>query len=70
MLTLWACVRKLERTLYAIDETNLPDNYDFDIGYYSSKDDLFRQLREWLGLLVTPSQRKVTVLAVRAAGSL
>ena len=53
-----------------IDETNLQHSYDFKIGYYSSKDDLFRLMHERLGLLVTPSQRKVTVLAVRVAGNL
>jgi len=58
----------LDRML--LDETNLPDNYDFVIGSYANKDELFKLLREHLGIVVTPAQRKVTVLAVRPAGEM
>jgi len=58
----------LDRML--IDETNLQDSYDFQIGSYASKDELFKLLRDLLGIVVTPAQRKVTVLAVRPAGEM
>jgi uncharacterized protein (TIGR03435 family) len=56
----------LDRLL--IDETKLPGTYDFEIGKYTGQDDLFRLLREQLGLVVKPVERKVTVLRVRPHG--
>ena len=56
----------LDRVL--LDETNLAGSYDFKIGTYKNKDELFRQMHDELGLVVTPAQRKVTVLTVRPAG--
>jgi hypothetical protein len=53
-----------------IDETKLQDSYDFEIGAYANKDELFKLLRDQLGIVVTPAQRKVTVLAVRPAGEM
>ena len=58
----------LDRML--IDETNLTDSFDFEIGGYNNKDELFKLLRDQLGILMTPAQRKVTVLAVRPAGEM
>jgi uncharacterized protein (TIGR03435 family) len=57
----------LDRLL--IDETHLGGSYDFKIGNYASKDELFKLMREQLGLVVTPAQRRVTVLTVRAAAA-
>lgn len=51
-----------------IDETNLPGTYDFEIGKYTGQDELFRLLRDQLGLVVKPVERKVTVLRVRPHG--
>jgi uncharacterized protein (TIGR03435 family) len=58
----------LDRVL--IDETKLSGAYDFQIGNYSNEQELFKLLHDQLGLVVTPSQRKVTVLTVRPADSL
>ena len=56
----------LDRVL--LDETNLAGSYDFKIGTYANKDELFKRMHDELGLVVTPAQRKVTVLTVRPAG--
>jgi uncharacterized protein (TIGR03435 family) len=55
----------LDRLL--IDETGLTGSYDFQIGNYGNKQELFRLLRDELGIVVTPQQRNVTVLTVRPA---
>jgi len=57
---------ELDRLL--IDETKLTGTYNFQIGKYASEDELFRALRDQLGLLVRPVERKVTVLRVRPHG--
>ena len=54
----------LDRLL--IDETNLRGSYDFKIGSYANQQELFNLLREQLGIVVTPAQRKVTIVTVRA----
>jgi uncharacterized protein (TIGR03435 family) len=51
-----------------IDETKLSATYDFKIGKYSGQDELFRLLREQLGLVVKPVERKITVVRVRPHG--
>ena len=51
-----------------LDETNLSGSYDFKIGTYVNQSQLFQLLHEQLGLVVTPAQRKVTVVAVRSVG--
>lgn len=56
----------LDRVL--VDETKLSGSYDFKIGNYSNTDDLFKALRDQLGLVVVPLERKVTVLKVRPQG--
>lgn len=53
-----------------LDETNLKGSYDFKIGNYANQDDLFKQMHDQLGLVVTPSHRDVTVLTVRPAQEL
>ena len=58
----------LDRVL--VDETRLAGSYDFQIGNYANEQELFKLLHDQLGLVVTPAQRKVTVLAVRPAQSL
>lgn len=57
---------ELDRLL--IDETKLGGAYDFEIGKYTSEDELFRALKDQLGLVVKPVERKVTVLRVRPHG--
>jgi len=57
----------LDRLL--VDETNLAGSYDFKIGSYANDLELFKLMHEELGILVTPTQRKVTVLTVRPAGA-
>jgi uncharacterized protein (TIGR03435 family) len=57
---------ELDRLL--IDETKLTGAYDFQIGKYTSEDELFRALKDQLGLVVKPVERKVTVLRVRPHG--
>jgi uncharacterized protein (TIGR03435 family) len=57
----------LDRPL--VDETHLTGSYDFKVGGYDNKVSLFKLLREQLGLVVTPAQRSVTVLAVRPVGA-
>ena len=57
----------LDRVL--VDETRLSGSYDFKIGMYVNQDQLFQLLQAQLGLVVTPEQRKITVLTVRPAGS-
>ena len=56
----------LDRVL--LDETNLTGTYDFRVGGYASKDDLFQLLHDQLGLVVRPAERKVTILRVRPHG--
>ena len=51
-----------------IDETKLSGAYDFELGRYAGQDELFRLLRDQLGLVVKPVERKVTVLRVRPHG--
>jgi len=58
----------LDRVL--VDETKLAGSYDFKIGNYSNTDELFKLLHDELGLVVTPTQRTVTVLTVRPAEAL
>ena len=55
----------LDRLL--VDETGLKGSYDFKIGTYASEDELFKLMRDELGIVVTPAQRSVTVLSVRPA---
>jgi uncharacterized protein (TIGR03435 family) len=56
----------LDRAL--VDETRLTGSYDFQIGNFSSTDELFKALHDQLGLVVLPLERKVTVLKVRPQG--
>ncbi len=56
----------LDRVL--MDETHLTGSFDFKVSSYANQQQLFQRLRDELGLVVTPAERKVTVLAVRAAG--
>lgn len=56
----------LDRVL--LDETHLAGSFDFTVGNYTSQQQLFQLLHDQLGLVVTPAERNVTVLAVRAAG--
>ncbi len=51
-----------------VDETKLPGSYDFKIGNYSNKDELLKLLHDELGLVIKPSERKLTVLKVRPQG--
>jgi uncharacterized protein (TIGR03435 family) len=55
----------LDRVL--VDETKLRGSYDFKIGLYANQTQLFELMRAGLGLVVTPEQRNVMVLAVRPA---
>ena len=49
-----------------IDETNLTGRYDFQVARAdSTREQFFQQLHDQLGLIITPSQRNVTLLAVR-----
>jgi uncharacterized protein (TIGR03435 family) len=57
----------LDRVL--LDETHLAGSYDFTVSNYSSQQQLFQLLHDQLGLVVTPAQRNVTVLAVRHAAA-
>jgi len=52
----------LDRLL--VNETNLPGAYDFKIGEYRSREELFQLLRDQLGLVVTPTRRSVEILSV------
>ena len=56
----------LDRPL--VDETHLTGSYDFKVGSYDNKESLFKLLREQLGLVVTPAERSLKVLAVRRTG--
>jgi uncharacterized protein (TIGR03435 family) len=47
-----------------VNETNLSGAYDFQIGQYRSREELFQLLRDQLGLVVIPSQRTLQILAV------
>jgi uncharacterized protein (TIGR03435 family) len=58
----------LDRLL--IDETGLQGSYDFQIGTYGNEQELFQLLHDQLGIVVTPTQRDVTVLTVRPAQEL
>jgi uncharacterized protein (TIGR03435 family) len=53
----------LDRPL--VDETGLKGSYDFQIGDYSNQSGLFQLLHDQLGIVVTPTQRSLTVLTVR-----
>jgi len=57
----------LDRVL--VDETHLTGSFDFSVSQYASQQELFARLHDQLGLVVTPEQRKVTVLAVRPASN-
>ena len=50
-----------------VDETGLHGSYDFAVGSYRNQEELFKQMHEQLGLVVTPAQRQVAVLKVRPA---
>jgi uncharacterized protein (TIGR03435 family) len=50
-----------------VDETKLGGSYDFKIGTYANQTQLFELMRVHLGLVVSPEQRRVTVLAVSPA---
>jgi uncharacterized protein (TIGR03435 family) len=52
-----------------LDETHLAGSFDFTVGNYTSQQQLFQLLHDQLGLVVTPMERNVTVLAVRPAGA-
>jgi uncharacterized protein (TIGR03435 family) len=56
----------LDRLL--VDETHLTGSYDFKIGNYANQAELFRLMHDQLGISVTATQRKVTVLTVEPAG--
>jgi uncharacterized protein (TIGR03435 family) len=56
----------LDRVL--VDETNLNGTYDFQIGRYANKDELFKLMQDQLGLVIKPLERKVSVLKVRTHG--
>ncbi|HWG16504.1 MAG TPA: TIGR03435 family protein [Acidobacteriaceae bacterium] len=55
----------LDRVL--LDETHLAGSFDFTVGNYTSQQQLFQVLHDQLGLVITPAERNVTVLAVRPA---
>jgi uncharacterized protein (TIGR03435 family) len=55
----------LDRLL--VDETHLTGSYDFKIGSYANKDELFKLMHDQLGLVVTPTQRNMAILTVRPA---
>jgi len=55
----------LDRVL--LDETHLSGSFDFAVSKYESQQQLFQLLQDQLGLVVTPAERTVTVLAVRPA---
>jgi uncharacterized protein (TIGR03435 family) len=55
----------LDRLL--IDESNLPGAYDFKIGEYQGKDELFQRLHDELGLVIIAAHRNITVFAARPA---
>jgi uncharacterized protein (TIGR03435 family) len=55
----------LDRLL--VDETHLAGSYDFKIGTYANADELFKLMQQQLGIVVTPGQRQIEVLAVRPA---
>lgn len=55
----------LDRVL--VDETHLTGSFDFKVGNYTSQQQLFQLLHDQLGLVVTPAERSITVLAVRPA---
>jgi len=55
----------LDRVL--LDETHLSGSFDFTVSKYESQQQLFELLQAQLGLVVTPAERTVTVLAVRPA---
>ena len=57
----------LDRPL--VDETHLTGSYDFQVGSYDNKESLFKLMREQLGIVVTPGQRRVTVLTVRSGAA-
>lgn len=56
----------LDRVL--LDETHLSGSFDFTVSKYTSQQELFARLHDELGLVVTPAERSVTVLAVRPTG--
>jgi uncharacterized protein (TIGR03435 family) len=62
--------RALENDLdgVLVDETKLAGSYDFKLGTYSNTNELLAMLRDQLGLVVRPLERKVTVLKVRPQG--
>jgi uncharacterized protein (TIGR03435 family) len=54
----------LDRLL--VDETGLKGSYDFKIGNYANENELFKLMRDELGIAVSPAQRNVTILTVRS----
>jgi uncharacterized protein (TIGR03435 family) len=57
----------LDRVL--VDETHLTGTFDFAVNKYANQQELFQLLHDQLGLVVTPAERNVTVLAVRPASA-
>lgn len=55
---------ELDRLL--VDDTHFTGSFDFQIGTYSTQQELFDLLRTQLGIVAIPAQRSVTVLEVRA----
>jgi uncharacterized protein (TIGR03435 family) len=53
----------LDRLL--VDDTRMTGSFDFRVGTYRNQEELFQRLRDELGLVVIPTQRKVLVLTVR-----
>ena len=48
-----------------VDETNLTGHYDYQVGKFRNREELFELLRDRLGLAMTPSTRNVKMLVVR-----
>jgi uncharacterized protein (TIGR03435 family) len=60
----WDLEKGLDRPV--IDETNLTGHYDLEIPMGDrTREQFFQLLRDRLGLVVTPSQRTITLVAVR-----
>ncbi|MDR3745476.1 MAG: TIGR03435 family protein [Acidobacteriaceae bacterium] len=53
----------LDRLL--VNDTRMAGSFDFRVGTYRNQEELFQRLRDELGLVVVPTQRKVLVLTVR-----
>jgi uncharacterized protein (TIGR03435 family) len=68
--TIQQLCRVLEEGLdrLVVDETNLTGSYDYQVSNFQNRQELFRLLRNRFGLVVTLSQRNVTMLVVRSVG--